>query len=243
MIHSVDHGGVPLVLFQAAQTGAREVAFEIGTLLVAVFAEFEKALPHRGDVGLVRGNRLAEFDRDRIRKPARPFEKILPAFKGKDGAPQTIEPHRHDGCIRRARDEFVAALEPQELARAREFALGENADDLAALDRFARGLHRVLRTLRGDGQRAHRAEDPVQPAQVENFLPHDETNRPRTRDLEHDRVHPSEVIREKQKAALRQAFAMECGDAVNDRREQQSGRADEGFEQAGFRRGFHGRAR
>ena len=184
-------------------------------LLVAKFPEPEKPFAHRGNVRLVMRDRLAKSDRDWIRNLARPFHEIPPAFKRKDGAPKLIHPHRHHGAFRCARDQFVTALQPQQHARAREFALRENADDFTLAHECRRLFHRVFCALRGDGKRTDGPEDRIEKPLFVDVLEDDEPDRARTRELEHDGIDPGQMIRKKQEAARGQTILEMGGDAVD----------------------------
>ena len=204
VIHPVDDRRAPLPALQPAQARLAEMPAQHGPLLIAKLPQLQKPLPHRGDVRIAVRDRFPKRDGHRIRNAVREFREKLPALEREDRAPEPVHPHRHDGAFRAARDQLIAALQPQQDAAPREFALGENAHDLPALDQLRRLPHRVLRAPRRDGHRAHAAEDPVQHRDLVNILPHDEPDRPRTRELEHDRVDPRQVIRQQQKAPLRQ---------------------------------------
>ena len=233
VIRAVDHADIELPAPQPAQTGLAEVTAEQRALLVAKLAQLQKPLAHQRDVGLLGHDRLAERDGHGIRKPARPFEEILPSFEAEDRAPEIVRPRRDDRAFHGARDEFVAAFQPEQHAAAGEFALGKNADDFTREDRLARRAHGVLRFARADRQRADRAKDGVEQAQIVDVVKDDEADRARARELEHDGVDPREVIRQEQKSARRQPVRVMGSDAVDAARDQCADGAKEAFGKGG----------
>ncbi len=134
VIHPVDHARRELAPLQPAHGGAREVPAQGRAQLITELAEHQKPLAHGGDIRLPGRDRLVVRDGDRIGKTLRHLEEITSALERKDRAPELIEPDRHDRRRRGARDQLIAAMEPQQDAGARELALGKDADDLAGLD-------------------------------------------------------------------------------------------------------------
>ncbi len=173
----------------------------------------------------------------RIGKMFRPLEEVAVALEGKNGTPKPIEPDRHHRPPRRARDQLVAALQPQQHAIARKFALGKNAHDLAGLDRLRRPADRFARALGRNRQRPERAEDRVQHAQIVDLRVHDEADLARAGELQHHGIHPREVIRQEEETALRQPLLAVDFDAVNQRRQPLGDGADEVFEKGTWRHG------
>src|SRR5437899_823982 len=103
------------------------------SLLVAHLAQFEHPLAHDRDARLLRCERLAECDHDGIGDMARYFVEILAPVIRKNRSPQLVKPYRHHRRIRLTRDQFIAALQFQQYAGSRQFALGKNTDDFALL--------------------------------------------------------------------------------------------------------------
>jgi hypothetical protein len=159
----------------------------------------------------------------------RPLEEIPPAFERENGTPQTIHPYRHDWGIRLPRDQLVTTLQPQEHARPRELAFRENADDLATPNGVPCRPDRLLRLPRRNREGADRLEDRIQKADAVNLRIDNEPDRPWTRELQHDRIDPAEMIREKQKTAARKLLRAVRGDAINPTRERVADATDEAF--------------
>ncbi len=239
-IHAIDDGGAKLALFQSAQAGLGDVSAEGGALLKAGFAELEEAGAEGGDIGLLGGDGGAEFDDDGVAEAPRPFEEEFAAGKGEDAAPELVEPDGDDGTFRAARDEFVAALQPEEDAAARKLALGEDADDFALLDELDGGADGVFGMPAGDGDGADGAEDGVEQRKAVDFIPDDEANGPRAGELQDEGIDVGEVIREEEEAAAREALRMARGDAVDEADEDGGETAEEALGEREWRMGGHG---
>ena len=123
---------------------ARRILPRVGDQRLHGLAHFER---RRG-----RRQRRAEADRDRMRQAFGKTAHHSAALKTGRAAQHAVERDGNDRRVHIFHDALEAALERQQLADARDLALGKNADDFAVADGVAGGLQRVeqfARTLFG----------------------------------------------------------------------------------------------
>src|SRR5712691_7974295 len=101
------------------------------------------------------------------------------------------------------RDQFVAAPQTQQCSGARELALRKKTNDLAVRDFFGGSPNRGARTTGINWNTTDDAQEGSQDRFVIEFLVDDVTNGTRTGQLQHNRVDPADVIRQKEKSAGR----------------------------------------
>src|SRR5438270_13972540 len=133
------------------------------------------------------------------------------------------------------RDQFVTALEPQKHTSSLQLTLGENTHDFAFGDFFSSGADRRIRMADVDRDAAERTQNRMQNRFVVILLVDYVTNRTRADELQHERVHPTDVIGYKEKTALRQVLQADRSDPIK-ATYQQSTKKREGAFGAGSRR-------
>src|SRR6266566_4524809 len=102
--------------------------------------------------GSVRRQCRAKTHSDRIRNLTRHLPKIAAAFKTENTSPNIVEADRNDGSVHAFHDAFKAAAKRKHLSGARHLAFGEDADNVAALNRAgsrAKRMNQVARPLLG----------------------------------------------------------------------------------------------
>ena len=149
------------------------------------------------------GQRAADADAHLVRADA-------PAAADGLGADDGDGHDRHAGLEREAPD---AALGLAERARADPGALGEDDDDVAALQDLAGRGHRVLVGVAAvDREGAERVEDPRLPALAEQLLLGDEVDRPPHERADHEGIQERPVVGGDDEGALgRDVLAPEAG--------------------------------
>ena len=195
---------------------------------------------------------FAEGDSHWIGEPLRPLAEKPTALKRKDGPPELVHPHGHDGLTALLGNDLEAFLEPQQRAGAGEFALWEYAHDLAGLEALGGGAHPVAGVRGRDRDGLEEPQDGVEDGVLVERVEDQEADRPRAADLQDDSVHPGDVVGQEQAAAgLGDAVTADEMDAVDqpeeNRAEEPDGARDEraqrrgGRQGVGIRRSAHGR--
>ena len=174
---------------------------------------------------------------------ARPQRTVTRPGPDQPPAAQALGPEdrdRHDRGARLEHEPADTALRLAERARAHAGALGEDADDTAALQDHPRGLHRLLvRLAAPDGERAERQQEPGLPALVEQLDLRDEVQRPAEAAADHERVGEAAVVRGHQHRARPWARARARSAAAGSR----DGRTAAGSRAPPSRRASRARAR
>ena len=97
--------------------------------------ELHERPPRRRRVRPSRGGmRLAEHDADGSRQQARGLPEVLVPRKGEHGSPEPVDRRGNDRDAGRSRHELKALAHRHQLARARDAALREHADELALVE-------------------------------------------------------------------------------------------------------------
>jgi hypothetical protein len=132
-----------------------------------------------------------------------------------------IEPDRHHRSIRLARDDLVAAPQPEEGPGTCQLSFRKKTNDFAIANLFGRQTHRILRPARRNRDATNGAQNRMQETVPVIFLIDNETNRPWAGDQEDKRVDPRDVVGQKQKSATRQTLRPDGRDPINQPHEQQ----------------------
>jgi hypothetical protein len=177
-----------------------------------------------------RRERLAHDHVDRVGQALGPLPEEAPAAEAEDRAPDAVEHDRHDRHLRVARDRLQAALEAQQVAGARDRALGEDAHELARARPLGGAPQRLLLlgrgVLGGDRNGVEELRHPAHHRRAEEGTVHQEEDAPRDRRADEESVAVREVVGDEQRAARGQAFQSVQADAVDrmQQREQQRAR-------------------
>src|SRR4030095_14708764 len=124
------------------------------------------------------------------------------------------QPDGNDRRIGMACDQFEAALQSQQCARAFELAFREKAYDFALGNSFVRSADGCMRTAATDRDAAERPQNRMQNGFVIVLLVNDVANRAGAGELQNKSIHPADVIRHKEKPAWRQIFQTDRSDAI-----------------------------
>src|SRR5207302_10859721 len=134
---------------------------------------------------------------------------------GEDRTPKLVEPNRNNEGAGMSRDQFVAPLQTQQYATAFELAFRKKTDDFTRGDFVGGRANRGPRLANVDRNAADDTQKPMQRRLIIKLLVNDVANRPRTSGLQHDGVHPGDVVGQKEKSASGQRIEAECGDSVS----------------------------
>ncbi len=208
------------------------------SLAVANFAELQELLTHGRKPGFFRRERPPKSDQHTIGQLPWPFREEPSAFEGKERAPELVHPDGHYLRIGLARDEFVAALQPQQGSGTRELSFGKQANNLSRTDFFRRRANRVLRAPCVNRNAARQVQKRMQDRIPVILIMNDEANRTRAGDLENDGVDPRDVIRQEQKTARRQSVAANRFDPVNETSKREADEVERAFCERGMRHLF-----
>src|ERR1043166_6405839 len=170
------------------------------------FAELEQFFANSRDIGSFSPKWLAERNHDGIWDPARPFFEETPALERKDRTPELIEPDRNNRCIGVARDQFVPTLQPQQCSTPFELTFRKETHNCAFRNPFGCGADGGMGIPNIYGDAAEQPQDGRQQPLLIEFARDDKADGPWARDLQHDSVHPCDVIWQKQKAVGGQIF-------------------------------------
>ncbi len=183
-----------------------------------VAAQFHDRLAHFPGAGR-RLHRLAERHGDRQRHAPRPFPEELAVLEAEDAAPDAVQMYRDNGHVDAFQDTLHAPAERQQIARAAQRALGEDADYMALLQRLAgagEGLVDQLGIAAADGDRMHGAEQPVQHRQVVVGAIHDEAHEARQGGADQQAVDEGDMVADQQgRAFARHVLRTRHSDAVD----------------------------
>ena len=167
--------------------------------------QFLHALPHLEGRRRVR-QRLAEVHGHTIGNPARQLPEEAPLLEAEDAAPHAVQGHGDDRRLHVLHDALEPAAEGQQMADARDLALGEDADDLAVLDGLAGGAqgleHFARAQFGGNGNGAQDAGKGLYPGQLVDAFVDDEAHLPVGGGQEQQRVHEREVVADEERAAF-----------------------------------------
>src|SRR5207248_5009026 len=109
------------------------------------------------------------------------FEEELPAFEAENTSPDAIEVDRDDGDVEPSHDALESMAKGKETARARDGAFGEDANQLAGLERHLRLAQRLNDFSRGivvgNGNCPHQLREPVNPLGLIKFPVPDEPDK------------------------------------------------------------------
>jgi hypothetical protein len=195
--------------------------------------EFQDSIPKPigRDVG---GHRLADRDANAIRNPARPFPEELALLEAENAPPDAVEVDRDHRRGRARQDVLKTALEGEHHAGARDMPLGEDADELAALERLGgfieRSQERARALIGRDRDRAHDLQEKAEERSIEEPLPDDEADRTRRDRQDEQGIDERDVIaNQKRRAVGRDAPRADDADAIDEPRQHDRDQAEEGF--------------
>ena len=215
--------------FQSTQGSASDVPAEGRPLAVTKLAELQELFAQHRNVRFICAERLAECDRDPVRKCLRQFRKEASALERKDRAPKLIEPDRDNRRFCFPRDDFVTTPQSQQRSDAGQFALRKQADDFPGANSGDRLAHSVLCLASGDRDATDGAQEWIQDRVSVNACIDDETNGPRAGEGKNDRVDPGDVIWQEKESTLRQRVSAGGRDAIKQSRERQAEESKQTF--------------
>jgi len=164
-------------------------------------AQGEQRLPHESGAAFVRGERPAEVCFDGVAQMFGALGEKFSALEGEDAAVEAIEIHGHDLRLALTRHELATFAQLVEHAVAGDLAFGEEADDLALLQRGGDGAHGVLRARGGDRHGADEPHEPLRPPQIVKLLPHDEAHLAAAGGADDEGIDIAGVVRQQQHGA------------------------------------------
>ena len=201
----VGHEEPPRMMAGLAHERAVDRHHQFLAMLPRLGVEFLHGLAHfkrsRG-----RRHRFAEADGHGIGDVARHFPEEASLLEAEDAAPHVVETHGNDRRVHVLHHPLEAAPEREQLADARDLSLGEDAHDVAVLDRLAGGAQRLdhlARTqLRRNRDGLHRLGERFHERKIVNALEHDRANHAVGGTDDEQRVHERHVIAHEQRAAF-----------------------------------------
>src|SRR6266849_7249730 len=142
------------------------------------------------------------------------------AGKTENGAPEAVDVHRDDRHVDAFYDAFEAAAEGEQLADARDFAFGEDADYFAVAQRvggFAQRMDHFARALVGsDGNYFEDFCERLDKRVIVDAFEHQETEWPVGGGKQEHGVHPGGMVRSEERSAARGDIFLTCQiEAVN----------------------------
>src|SRR5882672_4729469 len=174
--------------------------------------------------GRVRRQWRAKTHSDWVRNLTWQLPKIATAFKTENTSPDIVEADRNNRSVHAFHDAFKSAAKRKHLTDACHLPLGEDANDLARLDRTggaAKRMNQVARPLLGRNRdAAHRAREGMNHGMSVDRLIHQKADGAIGGCNQQQRVHPGHMVDDKQRApAFRYVVTALYADSIERMRE------------------------
>ena len=114
-------------------------------------------------------------------------------------------------------------------------SLGKKTNDLARAQALRGHAHRIPGAAGRDRDAAGETQERMEDWFSIIALVDDESDRTRRSELENDRIHETDVIREKEKTTGRESFAARRGDTINQARRRRTKEIEGAFGEGGMR--------